>query len=176
MSKTGEAFQSHYRRLTQKFGEVAHSLDNGMEESSSKAFVAFLKGGLVRHADDEEKHFLPRAEQLLKQHDRSVVTMNMDHGFIKKRQLLSAMHDAEDSPANQYRTLDVRNMEARQRHSLIFYTFLQLDAGDSFVLINDHDPKPFLHQFQAEYPAQLEWEYLEEGPEAWRVRISRLQN
>jgi regulator of cell morphogenesis and NO signaling len=69
--------------------------------------------------------------------------------------------------------LDVREIVPRERHSLIFDAFEQLAPGQSFVLINDHDPKPLYYQFQAEQPGQVRWEYLEQGPEVWRVRIGR---
>ena len=39
--------------------------------------------------------------------------------------------------------------------------------------MNDHDPKPLYYQFNMEMPAQFEWEYLEQGPEVWRVRIGK---
>jgi uncharacterized protein (DUF2249 family) len=43
----------------------------------------------------------------------------------------------------------------------------------SIELVNDHDPKPLYYQFMAERQGQVGWEYLEEGPEVWRVRISK---
>ena len=69
--------------------------------------------------------------------------------------------------------LDVRDMVPRERHPLIFRTFDQLAAGQAFRLVNDHDPKPLYYQFMAERPGQVEWEYLEQGPEVWQVRIAR---
>ncbi|MGI9147290.1 MAG: DUF542 domain-containing protein [Chloroflexota bacterium] len=71
-------------------------------------------------------------------------------------------------------TLDVREVAPRERHPLIFSTFAQLAAGESSILVNDHDPKPLYYQFKAEQPGQAGWSYLEEGPEVWRVRITRL--
>jgi uncharacterized protein (DUF2249 family) len=41
------------------------------------------------------------------------------------------------------------------------------------VLVNDHDPKPLYYQFQAELGEPFQWEYLESGPEVWKVRIGR---
>ena len=70
-------------------------------------------------------------------------------------------------------TLDVREVAPRDRHPLIFGTFDRLAPGESFVLVNDHDPRPLYYQFQAEQPGQFHWEYLEQGPEVWRVRIGR---
>ncbi len=76
-------------------------------------------------------------------------------------------------PDAQPRDLDVREIAPRIRHSLIFQTFDNLATGDGFVLINDHDPKPLYYQFQAERTAEFEWEYVQQGPEEWRVRITR---
>ena len=71
------------------------------------------------------------------------------------------------------RKVDVRQTPPPQRHPMIFGTFEALEPGESFELINDHDPKPLYYQFQAERPGQLDWQYLEQGPETWRVRITR---
>ena len=76
--------------------------------------------------------------------------------------------------AMQGKTIDVREIMPRERHPLIFQTFDDLAAGESFELVNDHDPKPLYYQFMAERPGQLGWEYLEEGPETWRVVLSKL--
>ena len=69
--------------------------------------------------------------------------------------------------------LDVRNVPPSRRHLLIFQTFHDLAPGGAFVLMNDHDPKPLYYQFQAELPGLFDWEYLEEGPVTWRVRLRR---
>lgn len=70
--------------------------------------------------------------------------------------------------------LDVRTLPPRQRHELIFARFLALAPGEALQLINDHDPKPLHYQFQAEHPGEVDWQYLEQGPEVWRVRIGRV--
>jgi uncharacterized protein (DUF2249 family) len=70
------------------------------------------------------------------------------------------------------RTLDVRDVAPRVRHPLIFTTFDGLHAGEAFVLVNDHDPKPLYYQFEAERHNQFTWEYLAAGPEEWQVRIT----
>ncbi len=38
--------------------------------------------------------------------------------------------------------LDVRELRKPDRHPTIFAAFGALAAGDSFVLVNNHDPKP----------------------------------
>lgn len=71
------------------------------------------------------------------------------------------------------KTIDVRTIIPRERHPLLFQTFDGLAVGESFELINDHDPKPLYYQFMAERPGELGWEYLEEGPETWRVVLTK---
>jgi len=71
-------------------------------------------------------------------------------------------------------TLDVRSEIPARRHELIFETYHGLADGNAFVLVNDHDPKPLYYQFDAEHTGQFTWEYLEQGPETWRVRIGRV--
>ncbi len=70
-------------------------------------------------------------------------------------------------------TLDVRPEPPARRHDLIFSTYHELAPGAGFVLVNDHDPKPLRYQFEAEHAGAFEWDYLEQGPEVWRVRIGR---
>lgn len=67
--------------------------------------------------------------------------------------------------------LDVRTEPPARRHELILSTYGALEPGAGFVLVNDHDPKPLYYQFAAEYPERFTWDYLEQGPEVWRVRI-----
>lgn len=69
--------------------------------------------------------------------------------------------------------LDVRSEVPARRHQLIFENYAALGAGEGFVLINDHDPKPLYYQFDAEHSGDFTWDYLEQGPEVWRVRIGR---
>lgn len=70
--------------------------------------------------------------------------------------------------------LDVREYPPAERHDMIFQTYDALKPGEAFVLVNDHDPKPLYYQFSAEQPGRFTWEYLMQGPEAWKVRIGKV--
>ena len=70
-------------------------------------------------------------------------------------------------------TLDVTTIVPRERHPLIFDSFDALGTGEAFELVNDHDPKPLRYQLEAERTGGFTWDYLEEGPERWRVRIGK---
>jgi uncharacterized protein (DUF2249 family) len=69
--------------------------------------------------------------------------------------------------------LDARILERGEKHPAIFAVHDRLSPGESFVLVNDHDPKPLRSQFEAQRPGAFTWEYVQEGPEEWRVRIGR---
>jgi uncharacterized protein (DUF2249 family) len=69
--------------------------------------------------------------------------------------------------------LDVRIIPPRDKHATIFRTFDALESGEAFTIVNDHDPVPLHYQLQAERAESFDWEYLESGPEVWRVMISR---
>ncbi|MBI2933122.1 MAG: DUF2249 domain-containing protein [Planctomycetes bacterium] len=69
--------------------------------------------------------------------------------------------------------LDVRELPPATRHPQIFQAFDCLPAGGAFVLVNDHNPRPLLYQFQMERAGRFEWNVLESGPERFRVEIRR---
>lgn len=73
------------------------------------------------------------------------------------------------------RILDVRPIPCAIKHGLIFRVWRELAAGDHFVLLNDHDPVPLRYQFAAEFPEAFAWDYLERGPEDFRVKITKLK-
>ena len=70
-------------------------------------------------------------------------------------------------------TLDVRDILPRHRHPLIFGIFEALPLGQALLLTNDHDPKPLYYQFQAESTGLFSWDYIEQGPDRWQVRIGK---
>ena len=71
--------------------------------------------------------------------------------------------------------LDVTVIEPRLKHPTIFEKFDSLQGGESFVIHNDHDPKPLYYQLLGERGNIFTWEYLENGPEWWNVKIAKLK-
>lgn len=80
--------------------------------------------------------------------------------------------DGKDVRVDDYE-LDVRSLPPAARHERIFEAYHQLQPGQGFILVNDHDPKPLYYQFAFEYHNAFTWSPLESGPEVWRVRIGR---
>lgn len=70
-------------------------------------------------------------------------------------------------------TLDVTIIEPKLKHPTIFKNFDQLLEGEAFVIHNDHDPKPLYYQLIGERGNIFSWEYLQSGPEFWKVKIAK---
>lgn len=71
-------------------------------------------------------------------------------------------------------TFDVRRIPCRTKHAQIFQRWTDLAVGQFFILVNDHDPVPLYYQFAGQFPGAFDWEYLEEGPTVFQVKITRL--
>jgi len=70
--------------------------------------------------------------------------------------------------------LDVRQMRKPDKHPAIFARYRDLEPGEVFDLVNNHDPVHLRDEFESEYPGSFGWEYLETGPQVWRIRIGKL--
>lgn len=70
--------------------------------------------------------------------------------------------------------LDLRAVPHMQRHPLVSGRFDAIAFGESFELVNDHDPIPLYRQMDAMRPGQAVWSYLDRGPEVFRIRVLRV--
>lgn len=154
----------------QRLEEAARSLRSASgsdREQGAHALARLaiqLQGLFAVHLAKEERVYLPLVEQAISSGDQQA--------------LLAALHEEAESAsagdvAAEADTLDVRHLPPAQRHQVIFERFNALTAGGAFTLVNDHDPKPLYYQLAAEYAGQLLWQYLEQGPEVWRVRMGK---
>ena len=76
-------------------------------------------------------------------------------------------------PVVEENILNVTLLPPREKHPTIFARFDELAEGESFIIHNDHDPKPLYYQLLGERGNIFTWEYLEQGPEWWKVRIGK---
>lgn len=70
--------------------------------------------------------------------------------------------------------LDLRQVPRPERHPLVFERLDALKVGESFILINDHDPIPLSRQIQDRRPGEVSWEYSQREPGMFRIRIKRV--
>ena len=50
----------------------------------------------------------------------------------------------------------------------------RLGRGESFVLVNNHDPVHLHDEFEIEHSGSYGWDYLERGTPEWRIQITKL--
>ncbi len=67
--------------------------------------------------------------------------------------------------------LDVREIPHAIRHATVFGALGAVPVGGSLDLVAPHDPKPLLAQIADRDPVQVT--YLQSGPEAWTLRLTR---
>lgn len=69
--------------------------------------------------------------------------------------------------------IDVTAIPAPSRHTTIFNHFEQLNPGQSLAISNDHDPMPLFTEMQKQFGKTIGWEYLENGPTVWIVKLTK---
>ena len=156
-------------RYIAQIGEYARTLQLASPAEQERArpqlirLAQQLEAILEMHTEKEERVYLPLFDQHLPVNEQQR-TLDAMHG--------EASETAPAEPA-QPGELDVRPLPPAQRHALIFRKFDALQPGQAFTLINDHDPKPLYYQLNFEYRGSLVWDYIEQGPEVWRVNVGK---
>jgi uncharacterized protein (DUF2249 family)/iron-sulfur cluster repair protein YtfE (RIC family) len=79
----------------------------------------------------------------------------------------------EQDPAGALPELDARAVPHEIRHATIFGALDSVGPGSGMVLVAPHDPLPLLTQLEQRWPGRFSVDYLERGPEAWRIRFVR---
>lgn len=69
--------------------------------------------------------------------------------------------------------LDARTVPHAVRHATIFGALDTVPSGGAMVLVAPHDPVPLLGQLEQREPGAFSVDYLERGPDAWRLKFTR---
>jgi uncharacterized protein (DUF2249 family)/iron-sulfur cluster repair protein YtfE (RIC family) len=80
----------------------------------------------------------------------------------------------EQDPVGVFPELDSRVVPHAIRHATIFGALGSVEVGNGLVLIASHDPLPLLAQVEQRTPGNFSIDYLESGPETWRLRFVRV--
>lgn len=70
--------------------------------------------------------------------------------------------------------IDVREIEPINRIGVIYTTFDSLKPGERMEITNDHDPHHLQQKLTIDRDGQFDWRYLAEGPDIWRVQITKI--
>jgi uncharacterized protein (DUF2249 family) len=82
--------------------------------------------------------------------------------------------DLDGKQVDEPTVIDVRRIARGGRHPRVFARYARLAPGEAFILVHSHDPKPLRHEFESMHSGAFSWDYLQTGPEEWRVRIGRV--
>ena len=74
---------------------------------------------------------------------------------------------------NNVNILNVTLIEPQLKHSTVFARFDELKSGETLTLQNDHDPKPLYFQLVGQRGEIFTWDYLEQGPDWWKIKITK---
>ncbi len=69
--------------------------------------------------------------------------------------------------------VSVPEIEPQFKHQTIFSVFEDLKPGESMIIHNNHDPKPVYFQLQNMHGDTFSWDYLQEGPDWWDIRVRK---
>ncbi len=78
-----------------------------------------------------------------------------------------------EKDAEGYPELDARSIPHAIRHATIFGALETVRPGAGLVLVAPHDPLPLLAQIEDRWHGAFTVDYLERGPEAWRLALVR---
>lgn len=70
--------------------------------------------------------------------------------------------------------LDARAIPHAVRHAAIHGVVDGLQPGGAFVLVASHNPLPLLAQIAERHGESIAVSYVEEGPEAWKLKLERV--
>lgn len=178
-----EALQVLVRALVDEHGallELVIALENTDDIVRSATVATAFRALFDSHRRKEDEHLLPALaadpvvsvvglldgmHHLLGGHDQTPDDNPVgDHG-----------HDCacgevdEDDPE-----LDVRMVPHAIRHATVFGALSAVKAGAGLMLIAPHDPLPLLAQAERMYPEMFTVNYLQRGPDAWRLHFGRV--
>ena len=160
-----------------EFTDISTLLDLRKAKEKEWKQIVFHRYGMMEQGDTME---IISAEDPKEIHAIFVNKFDGQHSWIYKMQepneyvvhitkkAKSGLGDDGFSVVNEF---DLRPFPPTERHEMFYKAFADTQPGEAFEFINDHDPKPLYYQMEAESKDPFNWEYLEKGPDEWKVRV-----
>lgn len=173
-----EAMLADHRTLVALVNELAMSGDERTAVGTARALQVLFEAHLAK----ENQQLLPL---LLRSPGVSVAALlgsmhevlggHRPHGDVRPAGGQEAHGHACgcDEGAEPEPELDARAVPHAIRHATIFGALDAVRVGSSLVLVAPHDPLPLLAQLERRAPDAFAVDYVERGPEAWRLRFRR---
>ncbi|MEO9209700.1 MAG: DUF2249 domain-containing protein [Ginsengibacter sp.] len=160
-----------------EFTDISTLLDLRKADEKELKQIVFHRYGMMEQGDTME---IIAAEDPKEIHGIFVRKFEGQHSWIYKKQepneyvihitkkVKSGLGDDGFSVVNEF---DLRPFPPTERHEMFYKAFADIKPGEAFEFINDHDPKPLYYQMEAESKEPFKWEYIDKGPEEWKVRV-----
>lgn len=161
--------------------DISTMLDLRKAEKNLWKQVVFHRYGMMEQGDTME---LIASEDPIDIHGIFIRKFEGKHRWIYKKkepgeyiihltkEVKSGLGDDGFSVVNE---MDIRPYPPTERHEMFYKAFNDIKTGEAFEFINDHDPIPLYYQMEAESKEPFRWEYLEKGPERWKVRVVKVK-
>ncbi|SMB21035.1 conserved protein of unknown function [Sterolibacterium denitrificans] len=161
-----------------EFTDISTLMDLRKIAAGDRKHVVFHRYGMMEEGDTMELIATSEPDDILaifkqKFAGQHVWTVRQDEAGNYVAHILKQAQQASREALRIVAEYDVRAHGPAERHDIFFGAFAGLQPGQAFVFINDHDPKPLYYQIEAESNIPFSWEYLESGPEVWRVRVAK---
>ncbi|NGM60986.1 DUF2249 domain-containing protein [Sphingobacterium sp. SGG-5] len=164
-----------------EFDEISTLLDLRNADKKEWKQIVFHRYGMM---EQNTTMGLISAENPIEIHEIFINKFEGKHKWIYKKksegefvihitkQDNSGLGDDGFSVVNEF---DLRPLPPTERHELFYKAFADIRPGEAFEFINDHDPKPLYYQMEVESKEPFRWEYIEKGPEDWKVRVVKVK-
>ena len=73
-------------------------------------------------------------------------------------------------------TLDARQLSLENSYSRLQSAFSLLSTGATLQVLSEQEPEALKARLLSDVPAQFAWDVLTEGPDMWRIAVTRLQD
>lgn len=164
-----------------EFKDISTLLDLRKAQPKEWKQIVFHRYGMMQQGDTME---IIAAEDPAEIHSIFMMKFEGQQKWIYKKkepnevvvhitkEVKSGLGDDGFSVVNEF---DLRPFPPTERHEMFYKAFADIKPGEAFEFINDHDPKPLYYQMEAESKEPFRWEYLEKGPEDWKVRVVKVK-
>ncbi|MCC7233458.1 MAG: DUF2249 domain-containing protein [Bacteroidia bacterium] len=160
-----------------EFSEINTLLDLRKAPSDEWKQIVFHRYGMMQVGDTME---IIAAEDPVEIHGIFIMKFEGQHSWIYKKQepgeyVIHVLKKSDSGSGDEGYAVtgefDLRPFPPAKRHDMFYRAFADCKPGEAFDIINDHDPKPLYYQMEAESKEPFRWEYLQQGPETWKVRV-----
>lgn len=160
-----------------EFTDISTLMDLRKADAKEWKQIVFHRYGMMQEGDVME---IIAAEDPVEIHHIFMQKFEGQHKWIYKKkdegevvvhlikEVKSGLGDDGFSVVNE---MDLRPFPPAERHEMFYKAFGDINAGEAFEFLNDHDPLPLYYQMEAESKEPFRWEYLEEMPDQWKVRV-----